>query len=419
MKKLAPAKITSLLLAILLVGLTPNIAGVASSSPATIVWQHEFMDGTGYSVYQLPNGGYVFNAANITTTFLIKTDSLGNITSIKPIGICEEQIVLPYFIPTSDGGYAFAGNTSDRFVLVRVDCEGNLLWNQSYPSGAPLCFMRAMIQTNDGGFALAGFEQIADEDLGWSWFARTDDQGNLLWNKTLSDPIHDCPSNIIQEPNGDFTLSDVIFSIEPNYAYYRLVRTDPYGNIKWSQTYGDLDQYKNPECNTIIRTSDGGYHIGGWLAGGARTAWVVKTDVQGNLQWNQTYGGRSTAVVCVRQTNDDGYVLAIQNLTRMWLMKTDFLGNQVWNMTVDGAIFPGRVEGNYHSMVLTREDDCVVLGAKDGQVWLMKNEGITANNNWDLFEGGIIVSAVVVVVFVSLGVVYSLKLTRKQVKGNT
>jgi hypothetical protein len=379
------AKILILLLSFsITAGFVPVLTSAASSTPPQIVWQHEFMTGKGYSVYPLSDGGCVFNAANTTTNFLVKTDSSGNIISTKSIQIEDNEVViLPYFVPTSDGGYAFAGNTSSMFVLAKVDGEGNLLWHHFYPSG----------------FALAGFEQIADEDLGWSWFARTDAQGNLLWNKTFSDPIHDCPSNIIHEPNGDFTLSDVIFSIEPNFAYYRIIRTDPNGNIKWSQNYGDLDQYKNPECNTIIRTSDGGYYIAGWLAGGSRTAWVVKTDSQGNMQWNQTYGGRTAAVVCVQQANDDGYFFAVQNLTQMWLMRTDSLGNQAWNVTFDGAIIPGRLEGNYHSMVLTRDDACVLLGVKDDHVWLLKLEG-TENTTPFLFKEAVVLVGVVVAVCV-------------------
>ncbi|MCW4024384.1 MAG: hypothetical protein NWF01_05030 [Candidatus Bathyarchaeota archaeon] len=398
------AKILTLLLALsITAGFMPALTSATSSVPPQIVWQHEFMTGKGYSVYPLSDGGYVFNAANTTTNFLVKTDSSGNIVSTTPIQIDDDEaVILPYFVPTSDGGYAFAGNTSSMFVLAKVDEDGGLLWHCSFPSGAPLCFMRAMIQTNDGGFALAGFEQIADEDIGWSWFARTDSQGNLLWNKTFSDPIHDCPSNIIHEPNGDFTLSDVIFSIEPNFAYYRLVRTDPDGNIKWSQTYGDLDRYKNPECNTIIRTSDGGYHIGGWLAGGSRTAWVVKTDAQGNMQWNQTYGGRSTAVVCARQTGDADYLLAVQNLTQMWLVKTDSLGNQMWNLTFEGGILPGRLEGNYHSMVLSEDESCVVLGTKEGNVWLLKLEG-KENVAPDFLQVEVAIAGVIIAVFVLVG----------------
>jgi hypothetical protein len=367
---LAVALLASTLAANLLTA-SAEATSVVAAPP--IVWQHEYMNGDGYSIYQLPDGGYVFNAANETATFLVKTDSFGNITSTKAIQIYQKPTVLPYFVQTLDGGYAFAGNMSDLYALVKTDSEGNILWSKTYNSNTPFTYMRAMIQTRDGDFALAGFGQLNPEDVGWSWFARTDASGNLLWNKTLSAQF-DCPSAIIEEPNGDFTLSDVIFSLEPNYTLFRLVRTDKNGGILWSKTYGEMgenDTYRTPECNTIIATIDGGYLIAGWLA--KRNAWVVKTDAAGVMLWNQTYGEADSAVVCAKQTIDGGYIFAaVQNVREAWLLKADSLGSQVWNVAFSDAMFHGAFQSNYNSVIQTIDGGYVVLGVKDGAVWVTK-----------------------------------------------
>jgi hypothetical protein len=372
----------------------------AEVAPRT-AWQQEFMGGEGYSIYPLSDGGYVFNAANATSNFLVKTDSSGNVKLTKTIQIEADPVVLPYFVQTSDGGYAFAGNTSTMYVLAKTDSQGNILWSKTYPSGAPLSFMRAMIQTSDGGFALAGFEQIADESNGVSWFARTDAQGNLLWNKTLSGPDNDCPSAIIQESNGDFTLSDVIFSVTPNFAYFRLLRTDQNGNILWNQTYGDSGTYKNPECNTVIHTSDGGYLLSGWLAGGTKNAWIVKTNAEGQMLWNQSYGERKSAIVGACQTKDGGYILAAtKNVTESWLLKTDSLGNQAWNITFSGATFAG-IEANYNSLFQTKDGGYVVLGSKNGNVWLAKLEPSMGSTPINMLPA-VIVAVLVILVILGL-----------------
>jgi hypothetical protein len=345
-----------------------------------IAWQHEYMGGEGYSIYQLPDGGYVLNAANESATFIVKIDGLGNVKSTSTIQINNEPTVLPYFVQTSDGGYAFASNMSNLYVLAKTDVNGNLLWSKTYPSGAPLSFMRAMIQTSDGGYAMAGFEQIADEDVGTSWFAKADSQGLLLWNKTLSIDGNDCPSAIIQQPDG-FILSDVIFSVSPNFAFFRLVKTDLNGNIMWTHTYGDNSTYKNPECNTVMQTKDGGFFLAGWLAGGTKNAWVVKTNGEGAMLWNQSYGERKSAIVGVHQTSDGGYILAAtKNVTESWILKTDSLGNQVWNITFSDAHFAD-LEANYNTIFQTSDGGVVVLGSKDGNVWVAKLENINSSTS--------------------------------------
>ena len=376
-KKLRTLMLAVFLVVTLLVSiLAANIVSVSgavtpTASPPPIVWQREFMGGNGSSIYQLRDGGYIFNAVNESATFLVRVDGLGNLELTKTIKIGQKPTVLPYFVKASDGGYAFAGVLDNMYALVKTDSEGNLLWNKTYISDTPITYMRAMIETSDGGFALAGFGQMVFEGEGWSWFARTDASGNLLWNETLSRPFLDCPSAIIQEPDGGFTLSDVIFSLEPNYAFFRLVRTDQNGKVLWSQTYGDEDKYRVPECNTVAATNEGGYLIAGWLVG--RNAWVVKTDAVGKMLWNQTYGERNSAVVCVQQTKDCGYILAaVQNVTDAWILKTDSTGNKAWNITFTGATFYGELEANYNFVIQTKDGGFVVLGTKDGNVWLAK-----------------------------------------------
>ncbi len=346
--------------------------GMASLAPA-IVWQREFMYGDGYSIFQLSDGTFAFNSANDSATFIVKTDGSGNFISSSTIKIGNESTILPYFAAISNGGYALAGIMGKLYALEITNPQGNPLWTKTYSSEAPISYLRSMIQTSDGGFALAGFGQQVDEGEGWIWFARTDSSGSLLWNKTLAGPLADCPSKIIPEPDGGFMISDVSFSVTPNQAYFRLIKIDQNGNVLWNQTYGDLDKYRIPECNTAIATSDGGYLIGGFLSG--RNAWIVKTDAEGEMQWNKTYGGQNDAVVCAQQTQDGGYVFAsVQNRTQAWVLKTDAVGNEEWNMTFPDATFPVGLEANFNSIIQVKDGSYFVLGTKDGNAWLAKLE---------------------------------------------
>ena len=56
----------------------------------------------------------------------------------------------------------------------------------------------------------------------------------------------------------------------------------------------------------IVQTSDGGYafpaNTNSFGAGG-QDAWLVKTDANGNMQWNKTYGGTGNEFCSISSSN--------------------------------------------------------------------------------------------------------------------
>jgi hypothetical protein len=84
-------------------------------------------------------------------------------------------------VATSDGGYAIAGirdygGTEDnRLVdwwLVKTDEQGNMEWNRTYEGSA-----HALVETSDGGYALAGIQRSSDTESDDFWLAKTDEYG--------------------------------------------------------------------------------------------------------------------------------------------------------------------------------------------------------------------------------------------------
>jgi hypothetical protein len=341
----------------------------ALSSPVEL--QANLPGEAGYSIFQLADGSLVLNTANQSCTFLVKLDSSNHLLWTKPIQIDQKSTVLPRFLPTRDGGYVLAGIVDNMYALVKTDSQGNVQWTKMFSSGAPVNFFMSIIQTRDGGFAIAGFGEKVEEGLGGIWFAKTDSSGNMEWNETLSGPVADCPSTIIQTSDGGYVMSDVSYSFVPNQAFFRLIKMNANGNVLGNTTYGGEGYYFQPECNFAITTKDGGYLMAGYLW--EKSAWIVKTDAKGNMQWNQTYGAKDNSITCALETPGVGYLLmAISNLTNVGLIMTDKAGNELWNMTFPGVTLPVGLEANFNSIISDKDGGYIMVGSKNQSVWLAK-----------------------------------------------
>lgn len=128
-------------------------------------------------------------------------------------------------------------------------------------------------------------------------------------------------------------VTDCSFCLAQNVA----LDTPNAPETQWDNTYGPV------EGHSIIQTSDGGYAVGGTYAtyqsvtrGPGHfenyTAFLIKTDSSGTIQWNKTYELGNT-VDSVIQTDDGGYTLSGYSENKFWLIKTDELGKVQWANT--------------------------------------------------------------------------------------
>jgi hypothetical protein len=305
-----------------------------------------------------------------------------------------------HLVQTTDGGYAITGYTSSLgagagdVLLIKTDASGNEQWNKTYGGPNPDSAYY-IIQTADGGYALAAMTMSFGAGSYEAWFIKTDANGNMQWNKTYGGTRADWANAVVETTDGGYALA--CFTDKgwgSGYYEFWLIKTDANGNAQWNQTYGGTD-YDVPYG--IVQTGDGGYVLGGAsVALGNFNFWLLKTDANGNQQWNQTYGGTGDdAAYNVVQTSDGGYALAGRTnsfgagSTDFWLVKTDASGNQQWNKTYGGT----GVDLGYFGLVQIHDGGYALagwtnsFGAGNYDFWLVKTDA-NGTMQWNKTYGG-------------------------------
>jgi len=329
-----------------------------------------------YSVQQSSDGGFILvgetysYGAGKSDAWIIKTDANGNEKWNKTFGGVEKDSARSGQ-QTSDGGFILAGDTYSYGGyggwIIKIDANGNEQWNKTF-EGTYTGFFSVQ-QSSDEGFLIAGTYGAGKSD---AWIIKTDANGNEQWNKIFGRVGFNDALSAKQTSDGGYIVVGSKDYYGPGDAW--LIRTDVNGNEQWNKTFGGkyLDYLFD-----VQQTSDGGfilvgktqsYGAGGW------DAWLIKTDANGNEQWNKTFGGIDwDEARSIQQTSDGGFILAgfIDLAVRnAWIIKTDANGNEQWNKT-----FGGNDWNEARSVQQISNGSYIITGqtsSKVDDVWLAK-----------------------------------------------
>ncbi|HUS73320.1 MAG TPA: hypothetical protein VMY06_09670 [Sedimentisphaerales bacterium] len=387
--------VTALTVALYLVFLSfqPALAGAPP-----LQWQKTFggkfppeTHERGRSVQQTSDGGYIIASESgsecpppyfeCSSVDLIKTDPDGDIKWIKYFGY---PVNSGYSVQqTSDGGYIIAGYTysfgteSLDVYLIKTDPNGNSQWQKTF-GGSGRDVGHSVQQTSDGGYIIAGSIDSygTDADV---YVIKTDSGGNLQWQKTFGGIYGDWGRSVQQTTDGGYIIAGYTNSYGAGDNDVYLIKTDPNGNKKWQKTFGGSD---SEHGSSVQQTSDGGYIITGitWSYGaGWADVYLIKTDPNGDSQWQKTFGGSDPDTgSSIQQTSDSGYIITGSTVSYgaggdVYLIKTDPNGNSQWQMT-----FGGSKSDHGYSVQQTSDGGYIIAGRTEsygavyGAVYLIK-----------------------------------------------
>ncbi|MCP4580490.1 MAG: T9SS type A sorting domain-containing protein [candidate division Zixibacteria bacterium] len=248
---------------------------------------------------------------------------------------------------TIDGGYIIAGMSGGPVIpycydvfLVKTDESGDSQWTHKYGQTDSFEAGRSIQQTHDGGYIIGGYTDMSGESGRDFYLIKTDSNGDSLWTRTYGDILDEQAHSVGQTSDGGYILAGWTVPLGLGRIDMLIVKTDPAGNPIWEyQNNGFLAE----EAYSIQQTSDEGYILTGWTqsyGAGHCDFYVVKLDSTGEEIWTNTYGGVDDDLAySIRQTSDDGYIIAGSTLSfdvawgDIYLVRTDALGDTIWTRT--------------------------------------------------------------------------------------
>mgnify|MGYP005844830735 CR=1 FL=1 len=335
-----------IILAIMLMLSAINVSIATSKATPQLQWSKTYGPYIGKFVVQTNDEGYIIAGQNATYGIrgynnyepsIIKTNSLGQ---LKWRTVIPSEGYAASIAQTKDLGYIIGCNPHG--LLVKLDSEGRMQWNKSF--GLTSCYV---IESSDGGYIIAGSQRNANNGDD-AVLIKTDENGNQVWNKTFNFVFSTWVTTFIQTNDGGYA-----FSGQTNW----FAKTDANGDLLWNRTYNLPIVGESAKANSIVNTNDGGYILAGF-AGNGDSAFLLKTDSQGNIQSSNHYEKSSFSSIIL--DSDGGYVTVGVYSENPAIVKMDSEGNILWNASING---------NPSSIILANDGTYVIVGtdfASDG-----------------------------------------------------
>jgi len=328
---------------------------------------------TGESIIEVEEGGFAVSGRTQgfevlphgDEAWLVRCDQNGNHLwnrtyggGLEYGGFLSSFIHSVTVIESPDGGFLLTSHTTNygpgdvNGWLIRTDQNGECLWNYTYGGGPDRVLIESTV-CSQGGYLSVGYSENTSEVSFDGWVLRTDANGNQLWNQTYGSPdIGELFCDVIEVNGGRF----VIVGGLGEFSYFGdrsnsqqdgwLCCIDSDGSHLWNLSYGGHDVER---LDQIIQCENGDFAICGRTMSygmGSLDTWLVRTDGNGHLLWNQTYGSEVIEVgFGLTECHDGGFAIFTMSyddahaISNGWFIRADSEGTPLWEHKYGGEDF--------------------------------------------------------------------------------
>ncbi|MCF6307664.1 MAG: hypothetical protein L3J09_06890 [Flavobacteriaceae bacterium] len=325
----------------------------------------------------------------------IVPDFLGEVVWIKTFGGTGDEDAISV-VQSNDGGYMVLASTKSMdgditgksttdldYWLLKLDENGEKLWDKTY-GGSEQDKASSISKTSDGGYIISGFTASIDGDVTENagfhdyWIVKINSSGDIQWEKSFGFIGQDQAFKVIETAEGGYIAigfldvgqsggegndatesSDSTRNSLHSLGDYWAIKMDSNGNKIWRRYFGGshVDQGKD-----VLQTPDGGFLLIGISessdfditnAYGANDFWAIKINADGDLIWENSFGGsESEFAYSITNTTDGNFIVIGDTRSSdfnvstplgnadVWAVKFNSSnGNIIWENTFGGLEF--------------------------------------------------------------------------------
>jgi uncharacterized delta-60 repeat protein len=304
---------------------------------------------------------------------------------------------------TSDGGYIVVGETrsfgigeGDIWVL-KLSSTGAIEWQRAY-GGGDYDYARCIKQTSDGGYIVGGSTFSFGAGEKEFWILKLNSAGDIEWQHKYGGDRWDHVSSVQQTNDGGYVFSGCTGSFGAGSVDFWILKLSSAGDIEWQETYGGRHDDKS---RSIQQTIDGGYIVAGLTNsfgdGYDEDIWILKLNSEGDIEWQKTYGeSRDDEAQSIQQTIDGGYIVAGWTNSfgdgyddDIWVLKLSSEGDIEWH-----KIYGGNDVDRALAIQQTDDRGYIVAGwtnsfgvVDDDDIWVLKLSS-AGDIEWQKAYGG-------------------------------
>ncbi len=361
-----------------------------------VLWENTYggdYSDFGVSICQTSDSGYVIVGSTKSfgnggsDVYLFKTDINGNAIWFKTFGGINDEEGWEVQ-ETTDNGFIIVGKTysfgigtpdSSNVFLIKTDSNGDTIWTKVFGE------LRSdegfsVKQTTDEGYIVVGGTTSLGAG-GWDvYFIKTNASGDTLWTKTYGGVPNDVGYSVQQTTDGGYIITGSTRSFGAGSSDVYFIKTDINGDIIWDRTYGGIYYDRG---NSVQQTNDEGYIIGGFTfsfgvgAPNYSNSYFIKTNANGDTLWTKAFDESDNDWIrCIQQCLDEGYIgvgCTYSNpiyIGQVYVIKVNINGETLWIKRHGGM----RNESGY-SIRQTSDGGYIITGCKD----------LTGNNDWQVY----------------------------------
>ncbi len=253
------------------------------------------------------------------------------ITFQERVTVNSNQLIQCSVVPLGNDLAVSFRTSSDNFGLGRMNPDGSYDWLKTFEFNVDVR-PTDLIPTNDGGMVVLGAGRERHFVL------RTDEDGNTLWTRELSE-LSDNEGFSIQETSdrGFLIVGTTSFSFDEIFAHIIKLRED--GTLEWSRRLGYITPppaFRRLSLKEVIPGLDGGYLIAANSGGGfdqEAQLVLLKISFGGTLEWVRLFDKliSTGSISMASNQTGDGYYLSFSEGfipdSDVGIMEVDLDGN--------------------------------------------------------------------------------------------